>query len=104
MVLRGLDGASLVIPQSEVQEMKSDGMSLMPEGLLSARAKNKFAIFLPIFAVLSPSSVNRQCVSPHPIVNSLTRQTLRAAVCARAVLLHSSAETAAHSVARNSNL
>ena len=41
VVLRGLDGASLVIPQSEVQEMKSAGMSLMPEGLLSAMSEQQ---------------------------------------------------------------
>jgi putative heme-binding domain-containing protein len=36
IVLRGVDGASIVIPQAEIQEMKAAGVSLMPEGLLSA--------------------------------------------------------------------
>lgn len=35
IVLRGVDGASTVIPQSEIQEMKPAGLSLMPEGLLN---------------------------------------------------------------------
>ena len=35
IVLRGVDGASIVVPQSEIQEMKAAGVSLMPEGLLS---------------------------------------------------------------------
>jgi putative heme-binding domain-containing protein len=34
IVLRGVDGASIVVAQSEIQEMKAAGVSLMPEGLL----------------------------------------------------------------------
>jgi putative heme-binding domain-containing protein len=36
VVLRGLDGVNLVLPQEQIQEMKAAGRSLMPEGLLTA--------------------------------------------------------------------
>ena len=36
VVLRGIDGSSLVLPQDQISEMKSAGQSLMPEGLLDA--------------------------------------------------------------------
>jgi putative heme-binding domain-containing protein len=36
IVLRGLDGENLILPQDQVAEMKSTGVSLMPEGLLEA--------------------------------------------------------------------
>jgi putative heme-binding domain-containing protein len=35
VVLRGLDGVNLVLPQEQIQEMKPAGRSLMPEGLLT---------------------------------------------------------------------
>jgi putative heme-binding domain-containing protein len=36
VVLRGLDGANQVLPQSQIAEMKSTGVSLMPQGLLDS--------------------------------------------------------------------
>ena len=36
VVLRGLDGVNRVLPQNEIAEMKSAGVSLMPEGLLES--------------------------------------------------------------------
>jgi putative heme-binding domain-containing protein len=36
VVLRGLDGVNQVLPQQDIQEMKSTGVSLMPQGLLAA--------------------------------------------------------------------
>jgi len=36
VVLRGLDGVNQVLPQNEIAEMKSAGVSLMPEGLLES--------------------------------------------------------------------
>jgi putative heme-binding domain-containing protein len=36
VVLRGLDGISQVLPHDEIKEMKSTGVSLMPQGLLTA--------------------------------------------------------------------
>lgn len=36
IVLRGLDGVNLVLPQDQIKEMKSTGTSLMPQGLLAA--------------------------------------------------------------------
>ena len=35
VVLRGVDGVNLVLPQEQIVEMKSTGVSLMPVGLLS---------------------------------------------------------------------
>jgi len=35
IVIRGIDGASMVLPQTEIEEMRAAGVSLMPEGLLS---------------------------------------------------------------------
>jgi putative heme-binding domain-containing protein len=34
VVLRGIDGENVTVPQEQIQEMKSAGISLMPEGLL----------------------------------------------------------------------
>ena len=34
MVLRGIDGENVVLPQEQIQEMKAAGISLMPEGML----------------------------------------------------------------------
>ncbi len=36
VVLRGIDGINMVLGQNEIREMKSSGVSLMPEGLLAA--------------------------------------------------------------------
>jgi putative membrane-bound dehydrogenase-like protein len=36
VVLRGLDGVNQVLPQEDIKEMKSTGVSLMPQGLLTA--------------------------------------------------------------------
>jgi putative heme-binding domain-containing protein len=36
VVLRGIDGENITLPQDQVQEMKSAGLSLMPEGLLDS--------------------------------------------------------------------
>ena len=36
IVLRGVDGVNQVLPQDQIKEMKSTGVSLMPQGLLSA--------------------------------------------------------------------
>jgi len=36
VVLRGLDGVNQVLPQDEIKEMKSTGVSLMPQGLLNS--------------------------------------------------------------------
>ncbi|MCE9608846.1 MAG: ThuA domain-containing protein [Chthoniobacter sp.] len=36
VVLRGIDGVNITLPQDEIQEMKAVGLSLMPEGLLDA--------------------------------------------------------------------
>jgi putative heme-binding domain-containing protein len=41
IVLRGLDGINQVLPQEQIQEMKSTGMSLMPQGLLDALAERQ---------------------------------------------------------------
>jgi len=41
VVLRGLDGVNQVLPQDQIQEMKSTGMSLMPQGLLSALSEQQ---------------------------------------------------------------
>ena len=47
VVLRGIDGINMVLPRNEIQEMKSSGISLMPEGLLQAfndqQARDLFA-------------------------------------------------------------
>ena len=34
IVIRGLDGQNTALPRDQIAEMKSAGMSLMPEGLL----------------------------------------------------------------------
>ena len=36
VVLRGLDGANQVLPQDQILEMKTTGVSLMPQGLLAS--------------------------------------------------------------------
>lgn len=36
VVLRGIDGVNITLPQDEIQEMKAAGLSLMPEGLLDS--------------------------------------------------------------------
>ncbi|HTA28869.1 MAG TPA: c-type cytochrome, partial [Candidatus Cybelea sp.] len=36
VVLRGLDGVNQVLPQNQIAEMKSTGVSLMPQGLLES--------------------------------------------------------------------
>ena len=36
IVLRGVDGVNQIVPQEQIKEMKSTGVSLMPQGLLSA--------------------------------------------------------------------
>lgn len=36
VVLRGIDGENVVLPQEQIQEMKAAGLSLMPEGMLGA--------------------------------------------------------------------
>ncbi|MEO8428289.1 MAG: PVC-type heme-binding CxxCH protein [Verrucomicrobiota bacterium] len=36
LVLRGIDGENVTLPQEQIQEMKSAGLSLMPEGLLDS--------------------------------------------------------------------
>ena len=36
VVLRGLDGVNQVLPQDQIREMKSTGVSLMPQGLLTS--------------------------------------------------------------------
>jgi putative heme-binding domain-containing protein len=41
VVLRGLDGVNQVLPQDEIKEMKSTGMSLMPQGLLGALSEQQ---------------------------------------------------------------
>jgi len=41
VVLRGLDGVNQVLPQDQIKEMKSTGVSLMPQGLLSALSKQQ---------------------------------------------------------------
>ena len=36
VVLRGIDGVNITLPQDEIQKMKAAGLSLMPEGLLDS--------------------------------------------------------------------
>jgi putative heme-binding domain-containing protein len=47
VVLRGLDGVNQVLPQNQIAEMKSTGVSLMPQGLLESlddqRVRDLFA-------------------------------------------------------------
>jgi putative heme-binding domain-containing protein len=47
IVLRGLDGVNQVLPQDQIREMKSTGLSLMPQGLLTSlteeQLRNLFA-------------------------------------------------------------
>ncbi len=41
VVLRGLDGVSQVLPRDQIAEMKSSGVSLMPQGLLESFSDQK---------------------------------------------------------------
>jgi len=41
VLLRGLDGVNQVLPQDEIEEMKSTGTSLMPQGLLAALSEQQ---------------------------------------------------------------
>jgi len=41
VVLRGIDGENITLPQEQVQEMKPAGLSLMPEGLLDALSEQQ---------------------------------------------------------------
>ena len=36
VVLRGIDGINQVLPLDQIEDMKSAGLSLMPEGLLNS--------------------------------------------------------------------
>jgi putative heme-binding domain-containing protein len=52
VVLRGLDGVNQVLPQDEIKEMKSTGVSLMPQGLLAALSDQQLR---DLFAYLQSS-------------------------------------------------
>ena len=41
VVLRGIDGMSITLPQEQIQEMKAAGLSLMPEGLLDSLSEQQ---------------------------------------------------------------